>query len=255
MLDMDLGIHTEWRHGILGWVLPGGRFMPVISGGDGSTGSDDEEEEDKDDEEEEIKDPKAALKSANEKADRFAKKSSRLEKKLKDREEEMQAEIDELKEQIESGASDDGKKEIETLKSEVEKQKTVIADKDATIILMDHEEIAGLSKRKRKLAIRMLLDDVEIDKDGETNIDELIEQLKEDEPDLFEVAGSQNGSGDDGDEEDDDEDELEEDGLDAGGVKTKRRTASPPKKKKGSKEIDQATLEKKFPHLARHRPG
>jgi len=249
MRDMSLDLYTEWRHGVLGWVLPGGGFMPVIAGGekekegdpdegdpDGS--EDEEEEEDEEDEEEELKDPKAAVKSANEKADRFAKKLKKKDKTISG----LQKELEDLKKDA-SSPDEKVQARLVDLEKKVESSESVVSDRDAVIAILNNDEVSKLPRRRRDLVTKMIFDQVEIDEDGDDNVEELLEELRGDDPDLFEVPKAK---------DDDEEDEEEED--DSGESSRKRRTAPPPKKKKGDKgKYDRATLEKRMPHLMRHR--
>jgi len=254
MRDMNLDLYTEWRGGVLGWVLPGGGFMPVIAGGadgeedEGEEESDDEpEEEEEDDEkdekdEDELKDPKAAVKAANEKADRVFKKLKKKDKTIAG----LQKELEDLKKDA-SSPDEKVQTRLTELETRVKTSDSTVSDRDAVIAILNNDEVAKLPRRRRDLITKMVFDQVEIDEDGDDNVEELLEELRSDDPDLFETPKSKSEKDESEDEEDDDEGERDESSQ-------RRRTAPPPKKKKGDKgKYDRATLEKRMPHLRRHR--
>lgn len=232
-----------WRDGVFGTLWEDGRFMPVIAGGagDGDSGGDDdtedededddnsgnrkdENDEDEDEDEDDIKDPKAALRSRDAANARLAKKIKRMEK-------EAAATAKKLKEQEDSKKSDADKvvEERDALKKQIEDKDVEITARDIRLALLEHDEVSKLSKRRRSLIAKLIADDIEVEDDGDTNIDDLLKDLKKEEPDLFASVSSET------DDEDDDEPEK----------KNKVRAIG----KKRKKGIDQAEMETRFPAL------
>jgi hypothetical protein len=237
-------LRSGWHHGMFGYWRANGTFMPIIAGaapdddGDDSGGTDDEEDDESDDEEEDsgggdIKDPLAKLKAESEKNERLSRKLRKAEadaadsaKKLKDAEDAKKSDQEKLAERADAA---------EKLVADLEKQIDISTKR---LALLDNDDLASLSPGRRKLVLKLIdIDDLEIDDDGASNADELVEDVKKAAPELFESTDSE------GDDEESDEEDR----------KRKQRTASPPKKRKKSGEVDRASLEQRMPHLAKHR--
>ena len=239
-------IWSEWRGGIPGWT-DGHRWVPVVAGGDGTEGDDndtdddtdddDEEEEDNDTpDEDEIRDPKAyakSLKDANE----------RLARKLKKKDRDSQALADRLKE-LEDKDKDEATRKDETLNA-VSQERDELGERvrqlEVENALLTREDLMGVPPRRRKLIVSAILPDLEVDDDGDSNIDDLLKDLKKDDPDLFIGKAKDDGS--------DDDDETSGNG-------TKRKQAPPKtggakKKKDADRQTDRASFEKRFPALRR----
>ena len=232
---------------LLGWFVPGGRFMPVIAGGadgekdekDEKEGEEESEEEESEEEEEEIKDPKAAIKAAEAKVDRFAQKLKKKDKTISD----LQKEIENIKKDA-SSPDEKVQARLTELEKKAEAADSTVADRDAVIAILNNDDVAKLPRRRRDLVTKMIFDQVELD-GSDDNIEELLDELREEDPAIFDVPKPKGEKDDEGgDDEEEEEDESS----------SRRRTASPPKKKKGEKgQYDRATLEKRMPHLRRHR--
>jgi hypothetical protein len=241
---MTTDLRSGWSNGMFGYWRDGGVFMPIIAGAapDGDEGNnddtdddtDDEEEEEEEDTKDEIKDPVAKLKAEAEKNERLSRKLRKAEeaaadaaKKLKDAEDAKKSDQEKLAERADAA---------EKLVSDLEKK---LDDSVKKLALLDNEDLAGLTAGRRKLVLKLIdMDELEIEDDGSTNADELVAAVKKDAPELFESTDSE----DDGDDSDD-----------GGTPKPPKRTANPPKKRKSSQETDRAALEKRMPHLAKHR--
>jgi len=229
-------------NGVDGWWRPNGTFMPVISGAqddppaggkdeDDDKDKDEEEDEEEEDEEEEIKDPKARVKALEAEKDRHAKKSRKLESELHKAAERIKA--------LEDATKTDEDKRAERL-TELEKKVTDLERSNSELTvrntLLSHPDIARLSPVRRKWVIRELAEQFEEDDDG-NNLEEILDELKEQEPTLFETA----------DESDDDDDEEEE-------TPPKRKTAPRPKRRKDKDtQTDVTSLEGRLPALKKHR--
>lgn len=239
-----------WRDGVPGWLREDGRFFPVIAGGDGtgdggSSGADDsdaDEDEDEDEEEDDnagnkkedidkIKNPKAALAARDAANARLAKKIKRMDREAADKDKK-------IKEAEDAKKTDDQKviDERDELKKTVETKDHEIAGLNVQIALLENDEVAALPSRRRALVIRLLKDELEIDEDGDSNLEDLLKTLKKEEPDLFKKASAN------GDDSDDEEEEPEPE------KKSKSGTRTVGKKKKG-KGIDQSEMVRRFPQL------
>jgi predicted RNase H-like nuclease (RuvC/YqgF family) len=232
-------LRSEIRNGVIGYLRPNGEFMPVIRGAapddgekEGKEGEEEEsseeeevsEEEESSEEDEEVKDPKAKLKAESEKNARLTKKlrqAERNQKKLNDRLTELEN-ASKTDEQKKSEETEQTKEELKTIRAEYSR---VMAER----MLLDNDEIVKLPRRRRKMAIKMLIDDVEIDDDGDDNIEELVKALQDEEPDLFLVSSNGDGS-----------EEEETEGPKASG----RKVGGTKKKDKNS--IDEAQLRNRF---------
>jgi hypothetical protein len=211
--------------------MPDGRFFPLIAGGSGDEeeGHEDEEQEEEEEEEQEaddpIKDPAAKIKALEDEKSRHAKKAKRLERE--------KAELEKkLKEKEDAEKTDEERKSEELVGKErrIAELETAVAERDATILMLSHEKISALPPKGRKFAMKLLSDDLEIDEDGDSNLEELVVALEKEYPQLFEEPG-------------DDDDEEEQ-----------KRSASPPKKRKDKTSgYTPEELVKRMPHLARHR--
>jgi beta-glucosidase-like glycosyl hydrolase len=241
-------LRPDIYNGIEGYWRPNGSFMPIISGGAedepdpaGQGDEGDEEEEDEDDAksgkgEDEIKDPVARIKSLEDQVGRMAKKNRRLEREARRREEEREQEESSKKDELTRT-----KDENTRLKEENDGLKNTMKKLEVQGLVLAHDAVAGLSKSRRKLVLRLIdLDEVEIDEDdGTSNIDEVIAALKEDEPDLFSTKKEES-------EEEEEEEEEEP-------APRRKKTGRAPTKRKGSKEFDDSELRSRLPAIAKRR--
>lgn|SRR3990170_646546 len=230
-------LRSVWLEGVFGWLRPNGIFMPMIAGGadeeeekEKEEEEEEEEDEEEEEEEEEEKNPRILIKALKERERRHAHNVKRTKHELAEA-------AKRIKELEDKDKSDDEKRdeELTSLRTKVSEMEKDIEARENTILVLSHDEVAKLPSRRRRLIMTMILNDIKIDDDGGDNIDELIEQLKKDDPEVFGLKG----------EEEEGEEEEEEE---------QRRTASPPKKKKDKDAArTRASLEKRFPHLVRHR--
>lgn len=232
---------TELRpvflNGMLGYIRPNGLFMPIIAGAEGDPGSEggNEEEETTTEEEEEeeetetIKDPEARMKALESEKARHAKKAKKLEKDLADAQKKIQEHEDANKSELEKA-----NEKASASDSRIAELQEQVQDLTLENQLLSNDKVISLPANRRKVVLKALIDDIEIDDDGESNISELLDDLEKSDPGLFKFESSE------------DEEEEEEE-------TPPRRTAAPPKKKKDKGTVDRKQLEQRFPHLAKHR--
>lgn len=243
----EVTLRPAIMNGCEGWIRPDGSFMPLIAGGsgegEGSEGSEGEEEEEEGEEEEEEidreKDPQKKIDALNSQLDRAYRKTRKLEKNLKEKEDKEREEEGKKKDEL-TRATEKATELETTVTSLQERVRNVTIDK----LILTHPSIISLSDRKKKLAMKLIdRDDVELDDDDEedNNVDEVIKALIKDEPDLFKTPKGEEEGEEEEDEEEEDEDET-----------PPKRTGRPPKKRKGSKEVDESSLRTRMPALAKH---
>lgn len=233
---------SGWLNGMFGYWRDNGEFLPAIAGAadDDDSSSEDEnsdneesdDDEDSDDEEQnldEIRDPKAKLAAEMQKQRRLSKRLKTAEAALADATKKLEEADNATKteQQKAQERADAAEKKVEELE-----RKLVETTKKS--LVSEHEDLVKLSTDRRKTALKLIdLDDVEIDDDGESNIDDVIAELKSEAPFLFENGTS------------DEEGEEEE-------TTPKRRSAPPPKRRKDKSASDNMDLITRMPHLAKH---
>lgn len=227
------------KRGVPGWIRPNGEFMPIIGGAqddppdppaDDDPDDDDPDDDDADDKggnNDDIKDPVAKLKAESEKNERLTR---RLKKEQEDR-----VAIEKRLKELEAANKSDDEKTADELKETREAFLNLGRESEDLLKenhILKHDKLVGLSGRKRKLVTKLIIDEVTIDDEGESNLDELLEELEKDEPDLFKLVS-------------DDDDEEEEPTP-----RPKAQTGTA-KKKRDKGAIDDAALANRFPTLKR----
>lgn len=216
-----------WLTSLLAQTPPGdGDDDDSDDNDDGDDADDDDSDDDDDDEDENIRDPKAKLAAEKQKNERITKKLKAEEKARKDLE-------GRLKQLEDAGKSEDEKTRtrLQELEESDKEKNAHIARLTATNALLANSEIAALPPDRRRLVIRMLQDEVEIDDDGADNVDELLGGAKERDPILFVLK------------DDDDEDDADD---------SKRRPSGKPvgsKKRKDRNGVDEAALKRRLPAI------
>lgn len=232
-------LRSGWLGGKFGWWRPDGRFMPIIAGAqddpdpEGGENETEEEEEPEGEEEEGGEDQKdkgnaqAKIKALAIEKDRHAKKAKRAERELA----EAQKKIKALEDANKSEEEKKGERVTELEKSVSRLESTNDLLEKRLLILNDDRIVAIGSARRRKMAEKLLIEELEIEEDGENNLSDLVDNLIKDEPQIFEEP-----------------EETEEEETPG------KKTGSPPKRRKGAKDqVNRADLERRMPHLARHR--
>ena len=234
---------VEWVNGRRCIVLADGRVLPVVAGGadeqeegteePGQEGGDEGEEEgegeeggDEGREEEEIRDPAKRLAAIEEANARLSKKLRAGDKEKRELAEKLQKYEDEKKTEDQKliERAEGAERRIQELEAEVH---TLRVER----MVLSHEKLSKLPPYRREVILAKLAPDLEIDEDGDSNLDELVAQAEKNDVALFRPP---------------DDEDSEEEGKPAG-----TRPVKPPKRGQGP---DQAALRKRFPAIARGRP-
>jgi len=208
-----------------------GDGSPAGAGGDNGDENDDDDNDDDDDDdgdpEEQIRNKDARIASLEDANKRLSKKIGRKDKTIED----QKKEIDRLKD---SNKPTDQKvtEELDGLKTSVSDLTGRVTDLTLENVILKHEGLSELVPQRRLHIGRIIRPDLEIDEDGDSNVNELVDKLKNDDPDLFKIEKK---SGDDDDE----------------GEEKPPRTGRPVRRTKKTKGIDRAAMESRFPVLAK----
>jgi hypothetical protein len=247
-VQSEFTIDEVLRGGIPWYLFPDGRAFPVIRGaedddagdGDGDGGDDDADGDGDGDGDgsgdgDDTKDPKARLEALQAANDRLSAKVGKRDKALKDlntRLAELEAEKKTPDEKVQG--------QLDSLTASVSEKDGRIAELELEVRVLSHEELSQLPAGNRKIILRNLKEDIEIDDDGDDNLQTLIDALKKEVPSLFEVKKEE----DDGDGS-----------ADAGGASGNGKPKTKPMNKKTKPDggLDRSRLEQKFPALKNRR--
>lgn len=243
---MNDELRSEWRGGIPGWT-DGHRWVPLIAGGaeDGGTDDTDDDTDDDDDDDDEpdpaldkIKDPEAYARSLKEANERLARKVKKKDGLLSDVTKRLQ--------ELEDKDKDEDTKRNDQLVA-AQKERDDLGERvrrlEVENTVLTREELAGVPARRRKMIVSTIMPDLEVEDDGESNLDELLAELKKDDPDLFEVKVK--------DEDDDDDEDTSASTNGNRSKKTPPKTGGAKKRKDKDQQTDRASFEKRFPALRR----
>lgn len=197
---------------------------------DDDDGDDTDDADDDDTDDTNLDDPKAKIAALEQKSDRHVKKRKEAEQALKKAQ-------DRLKELENAGKPEDEKQaeRLAELERSTEDQNRQIASLSAVNALLVHPDIAKLPPDRRRLAIKMLEEKVEFDEDG-NNVDEIVGELKSNDPIIFSLK-----------------DDSSDDGDDTQNGSKSRPSGKPVggKKRKDKNSLDDAALKKRFPAISR----
>jgi len=239
-----------WRNGIQGVIRPDGSFMPIIMGAapdgddgdDGDDGNDndsdddDEDDDDADDGADDIKDPKAKIHSLTEANARLARKLEKKDGTISDMEKRLKQIEDKDKDEVTKKGE-----ELESTQKELTDLQAQYRELEIENVLLSDDNIVHLSARRRKMIIREVLPDLEVEDDGDSNLQELLEKLEKDDPGLF----------DNGDKDDDDS----KDDADTSATRRPKTKTAPTgnrkKKDKGNQATEDARIRNKFSAIRR----
>lgn len=219
------------------WFILMSLFLQTDGGGKEGTEEEEEEidveeEEDDDEEDESVKDPKARIRALEEEKTRHAKKAKRAERERDD----VMRRLKEY-EDAEKTDSEKQSEELQELQSNLKDATDQLDRAEKRIILLQNDEIVSVPGKRRDYVIKMVIDDLEIDEDGESNLSDLLTNLKKTDPFLF-------GKLKEGEEEDDDQ---------SGPPAPKTGTG---RKSKGSElAASRRAMADRFPALQKRAPG